>query len=634
MKNLCCIVLSFLFLTSFAQSDEDEILRLKKGEYYFYYLMGDYPSAINQLAQWRKDDVQTPLISRSNKANHLSEEADMMEATILLSLGLYEQAEDIYLKIKESDRTVSSSTWFYLAQRWFEIENYEAVLYSIDNIDAAEVDLEVISESQFMRATSYLELGMYKEAQQQIESMPRTSIWAGYARHNYLLAMFYGNSSGKSLPLLVSESVFYLPESKEAIRLKDRIYLMSAIHFLQENNPQTAAKLLRKISLDGPFTSVALLHYGWALLEQGRYESALQPWRELQTRYDETNPDVMESMVGVPQILELMNANTQSLKAFESVETKLLKLKSTVTDVQSGIDSNIWLETWINEQHNKEWGYQSNVDEILTYDSQSKILKELIIDQSFINKMAEYRDFVLLTDSLNEKEHDLLQWRVLAQQRERESKILEANSLITETENKLSVAKAGLLNLQEYLDQSNDDLFSLTNSEQASRFTTLVESSKVITRLIKDNKASRDIEQYKKRWMRVKGVFIWNMNEDKPYKQWALKKELLATEKAIKKTELQLSETLFAKQRSPEAWVGMIDRIDNLLAKVIKTKQFALGAKATSKDALLIITKDYLNDLIYRVNDYLAKTRISIARLYDDALQKNISEGAFSGREQ
>lgn len=605
---------------------------------------------MNLLGQWRREKVQkdNSIITNANTSaaeskanidgnglsNSMAAEADVMEATILLSLGLYEQAEKIYLRIKKTGKKVSSKTWFYLAQRWFEIENYESVLYSIENIVAAEVDSDIIAESQFMKATSYLELAMYRESQQQIEVMARNDIWTGYAKHNFLLAMLYGNTSGKSLPMLINESIFFLPKTDEGKNLRDRIYLMSAIYSLQENNPQAAVNYLRKVSLDGPFTSVALLHYGWALLEQGRYESALQPWRELQERYDYSNPDVMESMVAVPQVLELLKAQTQSLKAFEAVEVKLLTLNSEVVNLQAGIDDNPWMKNWIDQQDSQEWGSQSDSDDALTLGSDNIILKELLIDQSFLNKMTQYRDYALLTDYLAEKEATLQQWLTLVQQRERESKVLEAALIIQSTDKKLSVAKAGLLNLQDYLIKSNDDLFSLTSDEETERFKTLVESSEILTDLIKEDKASRDIEKYKKRWIRVKGVFIWQMNENKPAKQWALKKQLLAAEKAIKNTELQLSETQLAKQWSPESWDGMSSRIDDLLARIRTIKQQALSSRDTSKATLINITKEYLNDLALRINDYLAKTRISIARLYDDALQKNISSGSFTGRER
>lgn len=628
MNKFLCIALSFLLLSSYASADRSEVQRLKKGEYYFYYLTGDYPKAMNQISQWRSTTA------KSEGSINMADEADVMEATILLSLGLYKQAEKIYLQIKEKGRKVSSKTWFYLAQRWFEVENYEAALYSIENIDSAEVDANIIAESQFMKATSYIELAMYKESQQQIEAMARSDIWAGYARHNFLLAMFYGNNSGKSLPMLINEAIFFLPQTTEGKNLKDRIYLISAINSLQENNPRDAEKYLREISLDGPFTSVALLHFGWALLEQGRYESALQPWRELQERYDNSNPDVMESMVAVPQILELLKAQTQSLKAFEAVEVKLSTLTSEVIHLQAGIDSNPWMENWIDQQESQEWGSQSDRDDALILSLDNKILKELLIDQSFLNKMSEYRDYVLLTNYLTEKESSLSQWRTIVQQRERESKVTEAALIIRMTDEKLSAAKAGLLHLQDYLNKSNEDLFSLTSNEEAARFKTLVESSEVITDLIKENKASRDIEDYKKRWTRVKGVFIWQMNEHKPVKRWALKKQLLATEKAIKDTELQLSETQLAKQWSPESWDGMTSRIDGLLKKITTIKQRALSSRDTSKTTLIRITKEYLNDLAHRVNDYLAKARISIARLYDEALQKNISSGSFTGRER
>lgn len=627
MKILFRVLLCLLFIHSSASADEAEILRLKKGEYYYYYLTGDYPNAMNQLHQWRKADV---VDNGTNDGIFMADETDVMEATILLSLGLTKPAQQLYEKIQNNGRKVSSQSWFYLAQRWFELDHYEAALYCMDRIHDNEVDSGTLAETQYMRATAYLEIGMRKLAKEQIEQMPRYGIWAGYARHNYILAMFHGNNSGKSLPLLVQEASYFLPKSKEARILKDRMHLMTAIHFLNEGDSKTAAELLQEVGLYSPYSSVALLHYGWSLLHQGRYEEAIQPWRILQTRYVDYSPDVMESLVGVPQVLELMKAETQSLKTFESAEKKLLKMKADITDFYQQIENNSWLEHWISQQNNKDWGWQSDIESTLELSSDNQTLQELVTNNHFIQQLAEYRDLVLLTEYLTEKQHDLTLWLNLVEKRERESNLSEASSALQDADHKIAMAKLGLNNLQNYLDKSYTDLYALPTADESEQLSTLVESSEFIKRLIKENKASRNLEQYKQRWMRVKGVFLWQLNEEKANKQWRLKKELIAINDVIGSAEQQLSETRLASQWTPQSWAGLKQKIVDLLDQSKALKQRALSEKANSKAALSATTDQHLLGLISRVNDYLAQARLSIARLYDDALQKQLRPDSIS----
>jgi hypothetical protein len=612
------LLIAFLLLStafSYAQNHEQEVLRLKKGEYYYHYLTGDFPSAMNQLKQWRS----------SNGA--IADEADVMEAAMLLSLGLHQQAQAIFEKIQLSGSDASSQSWFYLARRWFELGEYESALYSIKNIKPAELAIGKLSEAQFMKAASLIELTEHKQALAMINNMPRSSIWTGFARHNYILAMFDGNNSGQSLALLIEDATFYLPETEEGRNLRDRIHLISALHFLQVGKNRSAEKHLKSMSLAGPYTPTALLQYGWAKVEQGKYEEALQPWRELQARYNPFDPEVMESMLGVPHVLELMNANTQALNVHEITEKKLLSMKAFLINLNEGLADNPWLEDWIYNQDDQGWGWQANIDRTLPLNDTAAVLQQLVADEALVNQMTEYRDLLLLSNYLAEKENSLRLWLTLVDKREQASKARDVLPILAQANIDIKTAKDELNQMQLRLQQSTDDLFSLPSENEEKRIDLLSRSAKNIENLTQANKASRNVEQYQQRWSRVKGVFLWQMSAEKVNKQWQLKKQLVAIDRLIKTTNTQLLETRLANQWSPLAWMGMKDKILVVLAQVKALKESAVQAKTESKVALLNDSKQYLVAQIFRINDYLSQSRLSIARLYDEALQHHVATG-------
>jgi hypothetical protein len=615
MKFLLIVFLLLSTAFSYAQDHEQEVLRLKKGEYYYHYLTGDLPSAMNQLKQWRS----------SNGA--IADEADVMEAAMLLSLGLHQQAQTIFEKIQQSGSDASSQSWFYLARRWFELGEYESALYSIKNIKPAKLTIGKLSEAQFMKAASLIELTEHKQALAMINSMPRSSIWTGFARHNYILAMFDGNSSGQSLALLIEDATFYLPGTEEGRDLRDRIHLISALHFLQVGKNRSAEKHLKSMSLAGPYTPTALLQYGWAKVEQGKYEEALQPWRELQARYNPFDPEVMESMLGVPHVLELMNANTQALNVHEITEKQLLSMKAFLMSLNEGLADNPWLEDWIFNQDDQSWGWQANIDRTLPLNDTTAVLQQLVTDETLVNQMTEYRDLLLLSNYLAEKENSLRLWLTLVDKREQASKARDVLPILEQANIDIKTAKDELKQMQYRLQQSTDDLFSLPNENEAKRVDLLSRSAKNIENLSQANKASRNVEQYQQRWSRVKGVFLWQMSAEKVNKQWQLKKQLVAIERLLKTTDTQLLETRLANQWSPFAWVGMKEKILVVLAQVNALKESAVQAKTESKAALLNDSKQYLIAQIFRINDYLSQSRLSIARLYDEALQDHVASG-------
>jgi hypothetical protein len=618
------LLLAFIFLssTSYAQSNEQDILRLKKGEYYYHYLTGDFPSAMNQLKQWRSND------------GAIANEADVMEAAMLLSLGLHQQAQVIFDDIQQKGGDASSKSWFFLARRWFELGEYESALYSIKNIKPVGLIPEMLAEAQFMKAASLIELGEHKKALLMINNMPRSSIWTGLARHNFILAMFDGNNSGQSLALLIEDATFYLPETEEGRNLRDRINLISALYYLQTGKHRSAEKHLKSMSLAGPYTPTALLQYGWAKVEQGQYDEALQPWRELQSRFNQFDPDVMESMLGVPHVLELMYASTQALNVYEETENRLLSMKTQLIKMNTDLADNPWLENWIYNQEDQNWGWQTKIETTLPLNNTTAVFQQLITDKKLVNQMTEYRDLLLLTNYLTEKEDSLRLWLSLVDKREKVFKERSVIPVLEQSTSKINEVKNELKLMRGLLLQSSDDLFALPNENEEKRIDLLSRTAKNIEGLNQISKASRNVEIYQQRWGRVNGVFLWQMSADKASKQWQLKKQLVAVDRLIKTADIQLLETRLAHQWSPSAWLGMKEKILIVLAQVDRLKKSAEQAKKESKAILLTETTQYLDALIYRINDYLAQSRLSIARLYDEALQRHVAFGELDKESQ
>jgi len=622
MNFLLTLLLVFTANHVYSQGNEQEVLRLKKGEYYYHYLTGDFPSAMNQLKQWR------------NSEGSIADEANVMEAAMLLSLGLHQKAQNIFGEIQQGDSKASAQAWFYLARRWFELGEYSSALESINNIEALALKPKMLGEAQFMKAASFIELGEHKKAQVMIINMPRGSIWTGLARHNYILAMFDGNNSGQSLALLIEDATFYLPDTEEGRNLRDRIHLISALHFLQSGKNRSAEKHLKKMSLAGPYAPTALLQFGWAKVEQGEYDQSLQPWRELQTRYNRFDPEVMESMLGVPHVLELMNANTQALNIYELTEKRLLSMKILLTEMNNGLAENTWLEDWVINQNDQSWGWQANIESTLPFNDTAAVLQQLVSDKKIVNQMREYRDLLILTDYLTEKEESLRLWITLVDKRERISKARIVIPIIEKASEDLREAEIKLKQMQGYLQRSNQEVFALPNDSEELKVGLLASTAGTIEQLMEINKASRDVTVYQQRWARVKGVFLWQMNTAKVNKQWELKKQLVAMERLINEADIQLIETRLASQWSPASWQGMKAKILTILTKTSELKKLAKQAKVESKASLLAVASDFLNDFTYRINDYLSQSRLSIARLYDDALQEYVVTGELNGKEQ
>ncbi len=613
---VCCLLLGLPQAN--ALSSEQEILRLKKGEYYFYYLTEDYPSALALLEPLREHQS-------------LGQEFDIMQADMLLALGLHAEAQRIFEQIQPVPS--SPQSWFYLARRWFELGEFYNVLHSAEQINALSLKAEFQTELQFMMASSYMELGEQLKAQKIIEGMPRSAIWTGYARHNYIIAMMGGNTSGRSLKLLIEDATFYLPETPEAKDLRDRIHLISAIHFVEIGKNQSALKHLKLISLEGPYTPAALLQYGWVNFEQGNYQRALQPWRELQTRFNLFDPDVMESMLGIPQVFELMKSYTQAIKSYESIEKRLVAMKQFVSTTKTKLETAAWLDSWISVQTDPRWGWHSQLNSTLPFSDESGLLHQLLSEDLIVNGLYEYRDLVMLAQYVEDKEQDLLLWQAMLVQRKSEALNRDLNPQFNRAQRIILESEKAYAELLTMLNDSDNDVSVLATRKQQGSLKKLTQASLNLEQLMTLNSATRNVDLYQQRWARINGVLLWQVNEMKPSMQWQLQRDVINSKRYIAQAENQLLETRLADKWSGSSWQGLTVRLNDALQKTSSVKESIEKEKIESKNRLIAKAQQFLSLQEQRITDYLARSRLSIARLYDEALQRKIARGDVSGIE-
>ena len=619
------IALSLLFAVGLAHGNDRDvnIKRLAKGEYYYHYLNGDFPTAMNPLEQWRHSDEA------------LAGEASIMEAAMLLSLGLHESAQSSFETIEQqTGNKASSRSWFYLARRYFELGEYDRVLTSLDKASGGNLAEKFIPEALFMKVSALLETGFLKKAQLVLDTMPRDDIWTGYARHNFILAMMEGNTSGRGFELLVEDATFYIPNTQEGRDLKDRINLIAGLHYLDNGKNRAAEKHLKKISLAGPYTHAALLQFGWSRVEQWQYEEALQPWRELQVRFNEFDPEVMESMVGVPHVLELMNAQTQALKTYEVMEGRFLAMDAKLQELQLQLVSGEWINEWALAQNNTDWGWQSETDDQVLLEESAAALKNYLRQDKYVSQLGQYRDIWVLQRYLAEKEHALELWSSLVTNREANAQQSDAQLRLNQYAQALNQAKQEREYLQEQLQHINSEKFVLPTSEKQQQVEQIGQASLNIEALMSGTSKTRKVYEYQERWRRVQGLLAWQMNESRPAREWQLKKDLHQLSQLIKDAERQLIEAKVAKIWAPGAWQGLQARIAVLLKQVRQLRINADQQLELSKRELVADAAEYVKNERARIREYLGQTRLSIARLYDDALQARIASGELGGRDE
>jgi len=610
-----------LFSSIAAQENMDDFSearqRLKTGAFYYHYLDNDYQKALNYLGQ----------INNMSAGSESKSEMAIMQAAIYLSMGLTRDAEAIYNSIGENN--VSADAWFYLARAWQRSADWIACENSIRKALSYKegnnpLSTEYSDEAYFLLISSLAEQDRLSEAENLLTAIPLKSVWAGYAKYNLIIAHIRLFSPTLKVDALVEEATYYLPDSYEGRALRDRIFLVAGINALNNGKNAQAADLLKQISLDSAFTAPGLLQYGWALTEQFHYEEAMQPWRILQQKYQPFHPAVMESVLAVPHALELLNATTQSLKTYEMAEQRL---QTMLTHLQQQNNPQLirqWLNKWLAGQTD-QWGMQNASDSDMPDDDFSATLQALLDNPEFINTIAQLHDLSAMRNALTEQQENMQQWQITLQRRQQALKSLDGQKRLLSLQRRQVSLTDKVQQLKTVLQQEDEKLFAYASVTDKKNIENLQPVVPEINYLQQISTPTRDLENYKERWRRVRGVQLWLIYENKPQRRWDVNVSYWKLQSLTAELMQQLNNTREALSWADSSWKGFPQQVTDAQKRISQLQTKVQQAWDIQYYALETIVADHLNALEQRITDYQAQARLSVARLYDDALQQQLA---------
>lgn len=593
-------------------------LRVLRGNFYYSYLIGDYYRTLYYLERWQTlaGMEDTPEL-----------EAEVMRAAVYLALGLETEAEQTFYKVFQQGGSASGDAWYFLAQRLFGAGLYERAELSARNALSAEpkVSSQNDQETRYLLSSSISQQDRIEEAEAALDGMRDKSIWTGYARYNLVLAMTRQNYKSQVLERVVDESIYYLPKTDEGTALRDRTLLISGIAAMERDKHKLANQYFREITLESVFSAPALLHYGWNLLAQWKYEDAIQPWRILQHTYDEYHPAVIESLLAVPHTLELVDAVNQSVLAYERIEDTLSVMVDELKAVNQTEGIKSWLGEWRANNAVQDWGWQRQVLTDLQDSEITRFTQGLLDDDLFVRELETLHDLDRIYTDLLKFKRDLALWAdILVQRRERLEAIGGDALLDSLEERQMDVLRATLA-VQDRLLDEEETVFSYASRADKVRVERLRNVVPAVTHLQKVGTPTRNLNPYKERWRRMRGLQLWAIYEAQPQRQWDTQRDHMIMRAETDKLFAQLENTRTSLIWADSSWRGFPERVNAAQSNVDTALEQVEALQQRQETVLTEITQNYLTELDERLTLYLAQSRLALARLYDDSLQNEMS---------
>ena len=522
-------------------------------------------------------------------------------------------------------------TWFALAQRASENDHWPEAFQLADRAlsESGLLTPDQVQEAHYIQVTASAQQNQLDKAHSELDKMTAGTRWQSFARYNLMLAMMRQDVGSDELAEFIKNEISITPDDYNERSLRDRFLVTAGRYEMRQKHYPEAVHYLRNVSKNSSATPDGLLQYGWALSKQWQYDQALQPWRVLQDNYPIVNLSVLESLMATAYVAELMQGGIKSLHVYEYAEKGML----TGLEQIDRLNDDALLLAWIQQWEKRLPETSGNEDDALhpalhnlQDDRTSRALISLFSTAPFITAQQQLQDVVAMQNWVTERKQYLQNLQTEAS--DNNSRFAEG-ALLTD----INAATERLHELDNSILASVDTLRA--EYRQPFRFATDSEKADIahIESLILE--AGTDTEASAReanRAMLLAGIAKWQVHEQEPERRAAAEADLRARQKQAKELNEQINAARTMQDQMASFYANTDSHLSSMAATYTKLEQLEqhLAQLRSEQEMRVVATaREHLDMLKSRLKDYLATTRLSIARLYDTELRRNAKTGGL-----
>ncbi|BFM09910.1 hypothetical protein R50072_00630 [Simiduia litorea] len=616
VKRTLLAALTVASATSFAADEPlpTSVADLRYGVTLYEYYQANYFTALSELMVAE---------ARGGIQGH-KDNPELIAGSIGLAFGMEERAGTTFAKLLDQGRpqVVRDTAWFYLGKLQYHQGDWLGAEQSFSQI-SAEVDKRLKRELASMRVQVLLRTNDFKGARQLVDGLENLGNWAELI--NYNMGVSFGRegdavAAQKYLAEVTSTELNANPiEQKLQRALRDRAYTASGYVHIQQGEYDAAVAQFQKVRLTGPYSDRALLGLGWAEVSRKNYDKALAPWQTLSEGSLQQSP-VLESLLAIPYAYEQLDADVAALSAYESAELIFMRELEKIAGLREALADQFLLNSIRSAASNQNQSWFT-LDENVALQPEIAYLTEIFARNDFQTKVQSVRDLLFLQATLKqwaEKQGvytDLLVLR--GQVREQKLANMKSTGLLTQ-EAELREQAAKLSAWVTAVEKDRDYLALITDEEMLDNLEivdTAIENVAGMTASGED--MSEELRQLKF----YRGIISWQAQDKFSENLWTQKRNLAELNAELEKLTQTQKSLQKAIDEAPEIlpYQQRMSALDQRLAAetVAIEQQLAAEEKALRAQVLKALDEQQI-----RVKNYLARARLSVARLYDERLKQ------------
>jgi hypothetical protein len=607
---------------------------LRYGVSLYHYYQQDYLAALSELmvADARGQGIQ-------GHGNH----PELIAGGISLAFGMEEHAEQLFSRLLQDHSrplTVRDAAWFYLGKLHYTRANWTQAEQSFARVSPTfsprlAAEMAALRINLQIRQAQLTPIPLAQLERKQLRDWSPFALYnlgAAYARiGNYEQAREYYRAAVATPAPKVRQA------RQEHRALLDKTFTALGYTYLLEKRYGPALEAFTQVRLNSSFSQQALLGYGWAALEQKKYQEAVRPWQVLQQR-SLLHPEVQEALLALPYAYEQLGAAGDALAAYQEAETLLTAEIARVQDMRATLTEGELLHLVGSEPQTEALLQEAPADPgtlvaVVTDDganwlkldttsiikTRSGYLRELFAQTAFQRAVLDLRDLLRLQRLLQEWQPRLDIYTELLQekraQREQTEQRLAQQALQTERD-RLLAEQARLSAELDHI-RTSEDYLAFATADRRALFERVERSQATLAR---QQQAGEDIIAAQAQLDLYRGILLWEAAQAFPDRLWQAEKvrRLSAATSAEIAARYQRINTLSQAHSDIQPQLAHLARLQADTAEYLARTDALIAAHSA---ALRNQVDQQLQQQQQRLTAYLAQAHLAVARLYDSALR-------------
>lgn len=575
------------------------------------YFQGNYFDALSSLMVADKRDA-----IRVHADN-----AALIEGGISLGFGLPERAATLFEQQLQQERGDPETlaryrkvAWLKLAELNYRQQDWPLAAEQLQKSGAADKsDLSInlaLHTRDFVAAERLLDTDTLPLAQRLLGRINLAAALAREQRYGEAIAQY------KKADALGAD-----PENPtEEVRiLRDKAHIGAGYAYaLQQRFPQALAEF-RRVRLRTAWADRALLGLGWAAINSGQYPSAIDALQFLLEQHS-GSAQVREALVALPYSYEKLQRPKAALVAYRLAESRyhaalseLQQLQQSVTTLEFAAD----LET---EQPRFGWLEVADTPQLLQ--DNRRYLQRILESDQYQLRLSELRDLRQLARVIDNWRQRLPLFDQLIDARKRRRSDIVENYSSAQYDQQVEMAGRQYRELKNALARIERDrdglaLLAVADNENAELLQLLQRAEKRYGKLAPHGK-TRDYQR--KTLQRARGLLQWQAAQEYHDNLWQQRQSLEALDRQLESAGRQRLRVARVVSRAPQ--------LQRLQAKVADAGPRLARQGRAIADASAAIESSIRRDVITelqrqraQIQQYMAHSRLAIARLQDAAMQ-------------